>query len=393
MEWALLVSVLGGLISSIFGHSAQDSTNESNRQIARETNEANAEQARLNREHNQQMYEQQVTDNIAMWNMQNEYNSPENQVARARQAGINPSFVVGSPATAGAVSSGTYNSTQPAQMQGYQYQSPMFGALNGLETFLPILSGLFNDLSQRANTDAQTDQILNTLPFLTESMRLDNSYKRFVNQITPSLMFEELDAKKWQNTFNRKTESLQIEGMQKANDLVDAQFRLTQLSSDHQEVINKYVERQQHTQFMVDCQNLALLYQAEEINEKQLDEIISRIAANYAQANKASAEAGEARSRTVLNNQEYQFNEDTKDIRVDTLKADRDIKKSSADTASYEANILRNTMHGIINEINTSNALKSATNIIDKQIVNKRKFSRDLKYMLEPYKGWLGTGK
>ena len=107
-------SILGGGLSAIFGSSsaskslqAQREANATNLQIARETNEANRN----------------------LWLEQSEYNTPANQMARFRAAGINP-YMAASQITGGnaetapvmqsAVVDPTYNSTAAAaEMQGY----------------------------------------------------------------------------------------------------------------------------------------------------------------------------------------------------------------------------------------------------------------------------------
>ncbi|AJK28323.1 hypothetical protein [Eel River basin pequenovirus] len=52
-------------------------------------------QNRKSRDWSEQMYRLQRSDNIAFWNMQNEYNSPEAQMKRFRSAGLNPLLVYG----------------------------------------------------------------------------------------------------------------------------------------------------------------------------------------------------------------------------------------------------------------------------------------------------------
>lgn len=69
------VSSLFGGISSIFNHSSQKKENERNRDFTRE------------------MFDKQVQNNIKMWNMQNEYDLPVNQIERMRQAGLNPDLM------------------------------------------------------------------------------------------------------------------------------------------------------------------------------------------------------------------------------------------------------------------------------------------------------------
>lgn len=56
------------------------------------------------REYNREMYEKQKADNIAQWHMQNEYNHPSAQMARLREAGLNPNLVYGNGADATAQS-------------------------------------------------------------------------------------------------------------------------------------------------------------------------------------------------------------------------------------------------------------------------------------------------
>jgi len=50
------------------------------------------------------MYERQKRDNLAFWNQQNEYNSPQAQMARYQAAGLNPNLIYGQSNTAGSIS-------------------------------------------------------------------------------------------------------------------------------------------------------------------------------------------------------------------------------------------------------------------------------------------------
>lgn len=49
----------------------------------------------LNYKYNQRLAEQQNAYNIDMWKMQNEYNSPANQMRRYEEAGLNPALLAG----------------------------------------------------------------------------------------------------------------------------------------------------------------------------------------------------------------------------------------------------------------------------------------------------------
>lgn len=48
-----------------------------------------------NRRFSREMYERQRQDNIEFWNMQNAYNDPSQQMARLKDAGLNPNLVYG----------------------------------------------------------------------------------------------------------------------------------------------------------------------------------------------------------------------------------------------------------------------------------------------------------
>lgn len=72
-------------------------------------------------QHNQALAEQDYQRNLEMWNYQNEYNSPSQQMARLRSAGLNPNLVYG-----GGNVSGLTTSDAP-KMQSAQYQSPTMG--------------------------------------------------------------------------------------------------------------------------------------------------------------------------------------------------------------------------------------------------------------------------
>lgn len=55
-------------------------------------------QNRATRKFAREQYDRQRQDNLADWTMQNEYNSPTSQMARLREAGLNPNLVYGNGA-------------------------------------------------------------------------------------------------------------------------------------------------------------------------------------------------------------------------------------------------------------------------------------------------------
>ena len=94
----------------------------------------------LEKKYNKKIYEQQKADNLTQWNLQNDYNSPTSQMARLREAGLNPNLVYGNGATSQA---------QPVPMAtqqsaGRQQAPPLdFGGVvkGGLESYVNLESG------------------------------------------------------------------------------------------------------------------------------------------------------------------------------------------------------------------------------------------------------------
>lgn len=72
---------------------------------------------RKQRNWNWRMYQQQRTDALADWNMQNEYNSPKSQMARFTEAGLNKNLIYGSMTDSPMVRSGDSGSYHPEAPQ------------------------------------------------------------------------------------------------------------------------------------------------------------------------------------------------------------------------------------------------------------------------------------
>ncbi len=86
-----------------------------------------------------EMYDKQRADALADWDRQNQYNSPLQQMARFKEAGLNPNLIYGQMSNAPAV-----RSSSP---QSYSPTAPQYG------------SGIAPAISQYYNTQLQTAQI------------------------------------------------------------------------------------------------------------------------------------------------------------------------------------------------------------------------------------------
>lgn len=91
------IMAAGSWLGGLFDSNSQQETNEQNQQFARE------------------MYAQQRADNLSMWHTQNDYNSPQKQMQRLRESGLNPNLVYGNGSavnTASPVANATPNVPQ-----------------------------------------------------------------------------------------------------------------------------------------------------------------------------------------------------------------------------------------------------------------------------------------
>lgn len=93
-----LIAAGASLASSAINAGSQSATNQSQLSYSRE------------------MYEKQRADALADWNMQNQYNSPKEQMIRFKEAGLNPNLIYGQMSNSPVVRSSSpqsYNPTAP----------------------------------------------------------------------------------------------------------------------------------------------------------------------------------------------------------------------------------------------------------------------------------------
>lgn len=98
---------------------------------------------RKQRKWNEKMYDRQRADALADFNMQNEYNSPAAQMARLKEAGLNPNLVYknGADNTGGPVRS--------SSVEGWKPQAPQIDT----SFVAPALSSIYDIQLKQAQTD------------------------------------------------------------------------------------------------------------------------------------------------------------------------------------------------------------------------------------------------
>lgn len=104
---------------------------------------ATGAQNRKSRAFSREMYDKQKADNIAFWNMQNEYNSPQMQMQRLKNAGLNPNMLYDK--TGAVIPAGNINTPD---VQSGQFRTPDFGSIG-----TGLVQGYFDTRIKQAQYD------------------------------------------------------------------------------------------------------------------------------------------------------------------------------------------------------------------------------------------------
>ena len=134
-------SILGGVL----GSRSQKKTNDKNMELAKYQNAWQAQE-------NEKAYQR----NLEMWNLQNAYNSPTQQMARLRTAGLNPNLVYGNGVTGN--SAGSTPQYQPADIKRAEF-SPYRGWNQGLSDAVSNFLAYRSNRAQVENMEAQNSLI------------------------------------------------------------------------------------------------------------------------------------------------------------------------------------------------------------------------------------------
>lgn len=119
------------------------------------------------RQWNEKMYATQRADALADWQMQNAYNSPEQQMARLEQAGLNPNLVYGDGATAVSNTQVRSSDTGNLNPQTPRYGDILESAGNGILRYQDLKA----KTAQTDNVTAQTEQVQEQ----TKSIQIKNA--------------------------------------------------------------------------------------------------------------------------------------------------------------------------------------------------------------------------
>lgn len=216
-----LESIIGGI--PIIGGIAQSIIN---------SNQARENQEKQNQA-NLQLAQYQYSKDLEMWNRGNEYNAPQAQMQRLRDAGLNPNLVYGSGAVAGQ-SAGQIPKYQAPQME-YNYPPPVdIPNTIGIHQDVQIKQAQLDNLRAQRNAIAQ-DTLLKTIEANYRPQRYDQQYR--IGETKQNMMATEAGTKFIQQELLKKSAPYQLEGLTLKNRLSEQQlqkqlFEIAKISAD-----------------------------------------------------------------------------------------------------------------------------------------------------------------
>lgn len=128
-----------------------------------------------NRKFAEDMYKKQQADNERMWNMTNTYNSPQEQMKRLQEAGLNPNLIYGSGSQTGGTASPT-----TAPQSSFKASAPSFDLGGATGTAFDRYFNTQLKTAQLDNLKKQNDQIEADIAYKgaqIQGVDLDNQLK------------------------------------------------------------------------------------------------------------------------------------------------------------------------------------------------------------------------
>lgn len=169
------------------------------------------------------MYEKQKADEIAFWEKNNMYNSPQAQMQRLKEAGLNPNLVYGNGAVANSSSSPNVPNAPNVQFQPREFT---FDAASHLMNYYDIRSKTAQlDLLTEQQNVLKQDAILKAVQAAnvaqnTEGSKFDLKQKQDLNSTTIEMAKENL--RKLTSDISLSQRSAQREDIRLESDLKDA---------------------------------------------------------------------------------------------------------------------------------------------------------------------------
>lgn len=272
-------SLIGGLFSS---HGSRDAARYQ-LQAVRETNQANRDIAEQNNKFNERM-----------WNLQNEYNTPQMQRARLEAAGLNPYLMMDGG------SAGIAESAPTADTSGTQV-APDIGSTiaGGYQAMGNSISAAASQIAQMSfQNDLQSANVAKTQAE-AKNADLQNAYDSLRNEFAAAQFLTDLrlkqkqgDISEYEANFLRDSMQDRLDAVKFQNTLMGSQSSyynqlagLTDVQRRIQEVNLDWLPREKRAGLAATLQNIRTMVSQMHMNYAQAKNAYAMAALNYAQAN------------------------------------------------------------------------------------------------------------
>lgn len=259
-------SIGASAISSGVNVKTQKEANKTNLQIAQETNQSNRDIANATNQANAALAHQQFQHEKDMWNLNNEYNDPSNQVQRIQKAGINP-------LTAFSQGGNTGNSASPAVVPDMANQvtgAPMVAAtvdpITMDNSIADSILAFANNMTNRYNADtarlkAYSDINVNEWSVKSVQQQIENmKTQRDIDLQMLPLMLQEKAAVIDDTKSSKKLKDKQREAID-----TTIQIGQSQIYKNYSDIIARYYELD------IMQQNADVAQQNADINQQNAD--------------------------------------------------------------------------------------------------------------------------
>lgn len=284
----------GSAIAGIAGAGASIYQTDKNIEYQQQANEQNIQ---LQKDINQQ----NIDNQWKMWNATNEYNSPAAQMARYREAGLNPHLIYGQSNTAQAMNVGT---AQAPQVQAKHMNLNLDSMFSWAGQYLDLLSkkqdleqkkietdimgSTYDDVLQQTHLKTQhLERMLTKVDKEIESIGFENTYKSYQNQIK-SFEVDMLPILRSLKENELSISNSQVDLIPTVKLKANAEYRLTEFTIGLTEMKQKLVEAQKNSEVeKLGLTKAQVSYYLQQVNEslERVNKIKSDVTLNTAYFN------------------------------------------------------------------------------------------------------------
>lgn len=349
------MSVAGAIISGAIGAMSQDSANRAYLEGVDKTNEQNYRIFKENQAYERQMMYEQSDVNYDLWKKQQEYNSPLAQRQRLEEAGYNPSAMLqgGNPTgvATSAPSSPTHSSVPSPVMQAPNQTTP-----TGVVFAQNLMQGMVA-FANANKTNIEAGAIEEKLPFEVSALKdyasMQGMTKEFMKEFAKPMM--QLDMAIKEGEVRRQTQSNFLQSMVQSDVIrtYQAQRILAECNAEQAITLNKYFDQQQQLQISEKINQIALLATQEKWSQQQIKLAIAQTASEW-------ASVAFKKAQTDLFTQSWQFNEDTRDIRIAGMKQDNLLTYYQREEQQLNVGMLKGTFGSMLDNALVKYKMESA---------------------------------